>query len=94
MNLSGLRISGEAMEHFQGHWKRIYKSEPKNWKGTLQKFLKNVKEVETPSLVPIVVPDNPRYFTDHSGWLFVTSGLGRNNLPITLRAVARSKERH
>jgi len=92
MNLSGLRISSEAMKHFQGLWKRIYKSEPKNWKTTLQKFLKNVKEVEAPSLVPVLVTDNPRYFVDHSGWLFVTSGAGGDNFPLTLRGVARSKE--
>lgn len=91
MNLSGLRVSSEAMGHFQGLWKRIYKSEPKNWKTTLHKFLKNVKEVEPPSLVPVLVADNPRYFVDHSGWLFVTSGAGENNLPLTLRGVARSK---
>lgn len=94
MNLSGLRISGEAMENFQEHWKRIYKSEPKNWKGTLQKFLKNVKEVEAPNMVPILLSDNPRYFTDRSGWFFVTSGQSQSNLPVTLRAVARNKEIH
>jgi len=94
MNLAGLRISGEAMGHFQGHWKRIYKSEPRDWKRTIRKFLKNVKEVNTPSMIPIVIPNCPdvRYFEERSGWFFITTGTDANNHPITLRAVARSKQ--
>ena len=94
MNLSGLRISGEAMSQFQSLWVRIYKSEPKDWRKTLKKFLKNVKEVGTPSLIPIMIPNGQttRYFEDHSDWLFVTSGAGQNSLPITLRGVGRTKE--
>ncbi|MDP2856331.1 MAG: hypothetical protein Q8N90_04470 [bacterium] len=91
MNLSGLRISGEAMVNFQKLWVRIYKSEPKDWRRTLEKFLRNVKEIKrTPPLLPLVPNSQTRYF-DNSGWLFITSGEAAN-MPITLRAVARTKE--
>lgn len=93
MNLSGLIIRAEAMEQFKTAWRKIYNPDPKNWERILRERLQNVKEMGTPSMIPLMVPDTkPRYFKDHSGWLFITSGTGQNSLPITLRGVGRTKE--